>query len=331
MPPIKPKLLFGCKIADEKAKERIEKFAYVQELEVCSEASLLEHIDGKVGLIVPYTSEVVVTREVLDAGSDLKLVGTTYGGTRQSIDDIYALEKALCVVHTGPTRARPMAEYTLGLVLSSLLEIHNYHHHMVSKDDSWPRSRYPRSRILHKRRVGVIGFGLIGRGICELFRHFTDDILVKSNHLSDDRAAELGVQRASISAIFGTCEIIILAGGHTDATTHLVGAPEFGLMQERALFVNIARGKMVDEAAMCATAKAKNIYLALDVFEEEPLADSSPLRELENVLLTPHRANNPIEFEQRWQFLADELERFFRGEKPQTALTLGRARVMSES
>jgi D-3-phosphoglycerate dehydrogenase len=71
--------------------------------------------------------------------------------------------------------------------------------------------------------------------------------------------------------------------------------------------------------------------LALDVFEEEPLAADSPLRHNDRVILAPHRANAPREFELRWQFLADELERFFQGQKPLTAMSIERARVMSES
>jgi phosphoglycerate dehydrogenase-like enzyme len=88
---------------------------------------------------------------------------------------------------------------------------------------------------------------------------------------------------------------------------------------------------MVNEAEMVAAVHERPIYLALDVFEEEPLAADSPLRECDRVLMTPHRANNPVEFEQRWQTLADEIEAFIRGETPESALTPERAAAMSES
>ena len=327
---MKQKILFACKIADIEAKKRIEQHATVIELDECTEQNILDNVAGCTALIVPYSGDMVITKKVIDAGKDLKLVGTTYGGTRQNVDDVYAIEKGLYVIHTGPTRPRPMAEYTLGLVLSSLLEIHNYHHHMNS-DEPWPRFKYGRSRILHNRRVGIVGFGLIGKGIYDLFSMFTNDIWVRSNHMSDEQAKELKVQKADLNEIFKNCEIIILSGGHTDATTHLIGKEQFDLMQDRTLFVNIARGKMVDEKAMTEAVTSKNIYLALDVFEEEPLPKDSSLRNNDKVLLTPHRANNPIEFEQRWSFLADEFDRFFNGEKPQTALSLNRVKVMSES
>lgn len=327
---MKPKVLFACRVEDEAAKRRMEEYAEIVEIETADSRVLLDHVPTMTGLIVPYTNEKLITKEVLDKGVHLKLVGTTYGGTRQNVEDEYALEKGLTVIHTGGSRPRPMAEYTLGLVLSSLLQIHNYHHYMRS-GEAWPRFKYGRTRILHRRKVGVIGCGLIGRGIIELFRNFTDEIYVRSNHLSAEQAEEMGVTKLELNEIFRECEIIILAGGYTPETHHMIGQEQFDQMQEEALFVNIARGKMVDEQAVIAAVNSKPIYLALDVFEEEPLPADSPLRQSDQVLLTPHRANNPREFEDRWQCLADELELFFTGKRPSSALTLNRARAMSSS
>ena len=134
-----------------------------------------------------------------------------------------------------------------------------------------------------------------------------------------------------LTEAFAGNEIIILAGGSNAETFHMIGAEQFAAMREDALFVNIARGKMVDQAAMIAAAESKNIFLALDVFENEPLEADSPLRKLDRVLLTPHRANNSIEFEERWKCLAGELECFAAGGVPESALTIDRAKVMSES
>ena len=111
----------------------------------------------------------------------------------------------------------------------------------------------------------------------------------------------------------------------------MIRAEHFTLMLDDALFVNIARGAMVDQAAMIDAAQRRPIHLALDVFDPEPLEADSPLRSMERVTLVPHRANAPIEFEQRWAFLADELTRFARGDRPLTALSPQRAAVMSAS
>jgi D-3-phosphoglycerate dehydrogenase len=326
----KPKILFACPIADAEAKARIEHYAEVVEIAPATEEAVLEHLDGMEGLIVPFTPQPVITRAVLDRGKQLKLVGTTYGGTRQNVDDRYAVEKGLTVIHTGASRPRPMAEFTLGLILSSLMHIHSFHHAMCS-GEAWPRSKYPRGRILQDRAVGIVGLGLIGEGILELLRPFTNKLFVYSRHLSDADSRQKGVERLALDDLFSRCEIVVLAGGYTPETHHLIRRQHFDRMPAGGLFVNIARGKMVHEQEMIEALQSRDIYLALDVFEEEPLAAESPLRSNDRVLLVPHRGNNAIEFEQRWQCLADEIERFYTGQCPQSALTLERLSVMSES
>lgn len=327
---MKPQYLFMCKVADADARRRMEQYVEVVEVDSTRPEELLKNLPGKQGLIVPYTDAMLVTKEALAIGKDLKLVGATYGGVRQNIDVDAALALGLTVIHTGASRPRPMAEYTLALVMSSLLQIHNYHHYMRS-GEAWPRSKYPRTRILHQRKVGIVGLGRIGRGIAELFRHFTDDIAVFSRHLKQDEAQHIGVKKMDLNELFADREIVILAGGYTPETHHMVGAEQFAAMPDNALFVNIARGGMVDQAAMIDAVQKRNIYLALDVFENEPLEADSALRENDRVLITPHRANNSIEFEQRWQCLADEITRFHTGQIPESVLTPDRAKTMSES
>lgn len=325
------KLLSLCKIADADAKARIAKNYNITELDgPVTEEGVLRQIAGYDAVMVPFTANMLISERVIDAAPGLKLIASTYGGARQNIADVYAIKKGIAVIHTGASRERPMAEYTLALILSSLLRVHCYHHDMTS-GEAWPRFKYERTRILHGRSLAVIGLGRIGRAILELCRCFTDDLAVVSQHLTAADAKALGVRKLTLNEAFRSCEVIVLAGGSTAATHHMVGAEQFALMRDQALFVNIARGKMVDEQAMIAAVQTRPIFLALDVFEEEPLAADSPLRACDRVLLTPHRANNSIEFEQRWNCLADDLERFARGETPESTLTVERALVMSES
>ncbi|MDF3130440.1 NAD(P)-dependent oxidoreductase [Kiritimatiellaeota bacterium B1221] len=326
------KIVFACRIDDAAARERIQKLGTLVEApEANSPEAIIEAAKDAQVLVVPYTAHALITAEVLDALPQLELIGSTYGGVRQNIDDLYALEKGLSVIHTGPTRIRPMAEYTLGLALSSLTQISNYHHCMKS-GEAWPRMKFGRTRILHNRKVGVIGYGWIGQGVAKLFGHFTDQVQIYSSHATAESLRQDGFQKAeSLDALFRECEVIILAGGYTPETHQMIRKAHFEAMADEALFINIARGKMVNQSEMIEVVEKRNIFLALDVFETEPLEADSPLRSNDRCLIAPHRANAPIEFEQRWTFLADELERFDRGEELMTALSTARAKVMSES
>lgn len=327
---MKQKLLTLCPIADKEVEQIIAKFYDIDVMSEPTEEKVFGAIAPYDAVIVPYTAPMLISERVIDAAPNLKLIASTYGGTRQNIADIYAIERGITVIHTGASRERPMAEYTLGLVLSSFLRIHNYHHDMVS-GEAWPRFKYPRTRIVNNRSVAVVGYGRIGKAIVNLFKCFTDKISVVSRHLSAEDAAKDGVKVVSLNDAFANNEVIILAGGHNSETDKLIKREQFELMAPNALFVNIARGKMVDEKAMAEVAAEKEIFLALDVFETEPLAEDSPLRKNERVLLTPHRANNSIEFEERWKCLGSDIELFCTGKTPESALSVARAKVMSES
>ncbi|MBE6387666.1 MAG: glyoxylate reductase [Lentisphaerae bacterium] len=327
---MKQKLLSLCPIADKEVEQIIAKFYDIDVMSEPTEEKVFGAIAPYDAVIVPYTAPMLISERVIDAAPNLKLIASTYGGTRQNIADIYAIERGITVIHTGASRERPMAEYTLGLVLSSFLRIHNYHHDMVS-GEAWPRFKYPRTRIVNNRSVAVVGYGRIGKAIVNLFKCFTDKISVVSRHLSAEDAAKDGVKVVSLNDAFANNEVIILAGGHNSETDKLIKREQFELMAPNALFVNIARGKMVDEKAMAEVAAEKEIFLALDVFETEPLAEDSPLRKNERVLLTPHRANNSIEFEERWKCLGSDIELFCTGKTPESALSVARAKVMSES
>ena len=326
---MKKRLLSMCPIADETAKKIIAEYYDITERQSCTEEELFALAGTFEALIVPFTPTMLVTERVIDKASNLEIIASSYGGTRQNIADLYAIRKGISVIHTGASRERPMAEYTLALVLSSFLRINNYYHDMCAGE--WPRFKYPRTRILKDRKVSVIGYGRIGKAIASLFRWFTPNITVVSKHLTPEEAAKDGVTLTTLNDAFAESEVIILAGGNTPENYHLIGAEQFALMQKDALFVNIARGRMVDEAAMAAAAAKRPIFLALDVFETEPLPEDSPLRNKENILITPHRANNPIEFEERWKCLATDLVALANGQRPDSLLTVERAMTMSES
>ncbi len=327
----KLKTLSLCEIADVQALERLESVCDITVEKITDEDTLAAEIKDFEAVIVPYSNNMLVSEKVIDNAENLKLIASSYGGTRQNIADIYAIKKNICVIHTGASRGRPMAEFTLALALTSMLRIANYHADMTLGNEAWPRMKYPRTRILYNRKVSIIGYGRIGKAIADLFKCFTADISVVSNHLSEIDAQAANLKKISLNEAFESSEVIILAGGNTRETFHLIGKKQFELMKENALFINIARGQMVDQSAMISVAEKRPIFLALDVFENEPLESDSPLRKLSNVLITPHRANNSIEFEERWQCLADEFELFANGKTPESALTLERASVMSES
>lgn len=138
--------------------------------------------------------------------------------------------------------------------------------------------------------LGIVGLGQTGRELARLVTPFQMRIIAYSPHADPKQARELNVELvSSLGQVFSESDFVSLHGRLNAQTRGMITAREFGLMKPTAYFINVARGEMVDEPAMIAALREKRIAGAgLDVFEHEPLPQSSPLLSLDNVILTPH-------------------------------------------
>ncbi len=277
-----------------------------------TEEALLQLAEEAQVMIVPWTKSPLVTQAVLEKAKQLKLVTATYGGLRQNVDVDAALAHGVKLSCTGPARARSVAEFTLALMLASLLHVCRIHHTMRTQRN-FPRFGY--TRQLSGRKVGIIGVGHIARDLITLLKPFEVDLAVCSRHLSGEKARELGAVNLTLHELLKRSEVVVVLTGLTDQTVHMIGAHELAMMPDGALIVNTSRGKIIDEKALVNELQKGRLSAALDVFEEEPLTSNSPLRDLPNVVHTAHSANSTMEMDiNRWTFAVEEVRRFMKGE-----------------
>jgi len=151
-------------------------------------------------------------------------------------------------------------------------------------------------QALLRKRVGLVGLGRIGMETARLLRCFGVDVVyTKRNRLSDGEEAEAGVSYVIFDELLATSDCVSLHARFYPETDRMMGRREFELMKPGSLFVNTARGRLVDEAALVAALKSGHLAgAALDVFWYEPLPKESPLLRTENLLLTPHTAGIPM-------------------------------------
>jgi len=118
-----------------------------------------------------------------------------------------------------------------------------------------------------------------------------------------------------LAELLGWADFVVLAVPHTPETERMIGARELGVMRRDAVLVNVARGSVVDEAALVEALRRGSIAgAALDVFEQEPLPSSSPLWGLPNVIITPHASGaTPRYFDRALDLFADNLGRYLEG------------------
>ncbi len=140
------------------------------------------------------------------------------------------------------------------------------------------------------KTLGIVGLGKIGRQLAVYAHAFAMPVLAWSPHLTEERCAAAGVERASsLDALLQRADIVTLQMVLSESTRGMIGARELALLKPDALLLNTARGPLIDEAALVAALAAGRIAgAALDVYDTEPLPPGHPLRQLPNVVATPH-------------------------------------------
>ncbi|MCC8969153.1 D-2-hydroxyacid dehydrogenase [Bradyrhizobium brasilense] len=180
---------------------------------------------------------------------------------------------------------------------------------------------------LAEKTLGVIGLGSIGATIARRAKRTGMSVVGSKRDIS---APVEGVDHlfaaGSVDDLLPLCDFVVLAVPGTADTTGLIGAAEIARMRRDAFLINISRGSVVVEAELIKALQAGAIAGAmLDVFEQEPLPQDSPLWDMPNVIVTPHVAGSPTNYTERvFSILADNIERFLRGQALKNVVDPGR-------
>ncbi len=158
--------------------------------------------------------------------------------------------------------------------------------------ESWAEPGRRRAKLFSECTVGLIGVGRIGRAVTPHFRLLGASVIAYDPFLSDADAAALGVRRVGLDELLRTADVVSLHMAVADATRGMLGAPEFALLREGAVFINSARSALYDTAALVDALRGGRFTAFIDVYDTEPLPLDDPLRALPNVFLTPHIAGD---------------------------------------
>ena len=145
--------------------------------------------------------------------------------------------------------------------------------------DGWSRPGWKNEGLLDQT-VGLIGFGAVARWTARLLSAFGVKLFINADHVSPEEAASYGARKATIDEIMSGCKIVSVHLARTPQTYHIIDERRLKLLREGAIFINTARGSIVDEAALARELATGRFRAALDVYEAEPLPMDSPLRTL---------------------------------------------------
>lgn len=269
---------------------------------------------GKIG-----DAEVVVTQfagvnsKLLDAAKSLKLIGVLRSGV-ESVNVEAAKQRGISVCNCPGRVSEAVADFTVALMLVETRNILRVNAQL--KAGEWPEfNPDPQNATMRNRVVGLVGYGVVARKVASRLLPFGVKIIAFDPFASRDAAQKDGVTLVSLDELLRQSDFISMHARLTPESYHMLGAREFAMMKPGAIFINTARSDLVDEAALIAALKNKTIRsAAIDVYSEEPLPLDHPLRGLDNVTLTPHKAGGTSDMlSNSVDIMLGELERYFQG------------------
>lgn len=253
----------------------------------CStEAETVQAVAGAQVVLVNFAP---VTRAVLEA-MDPAAVVIRYGIGYDNVDVGAAAELGIRVCNVPDYGANTVADHTVALLLTMLRKITLLDRAVRGRGWLLPGELGSLPGFADTT-VGLIGTGRIGRAVAARLKPFGFEVLAHDPYVDGALLADAGIEPVELPELLEAAHAVSLHAPLTEANHHLIDAEALRQMRSDAVLVNTSRGGLVDHSALADALKSGHLAgAALDVFEPEPLPEDSPLRALDNVLLTPHAA-----------------------------------------
>ena len=319
---IQPKILVARAIFPEITAKLQQHFDVASNLtdELWSKSQLIAQLQGKQGVFT--AAREPIDAEVLAACPDLKICASMAVGYNNF--DIDAMSKAGVLATNAPdVLTETTADFGFALLMATARRITESEHYLRAGHwVKWSHDQFAGSDI-HGSTLGILGMGRIGQAIAKRGAHgFGMKVLYHNrSRLSADLEIQCKASYVSKEELLKTVDHLVLVLPYSPTSHHTIGAAELALMKPTATLINIARGGIVDDAALATALRQKRIAAAgLDVYEGEPKVHPD-LLSVPNVVLTPHIASSTLPTRLAMAHLAaDNLIAFFSGKKTLTPI-----------
>jgi D-3-phosphoglycerate dehydrogenase len=245
--------------------------------------ALLEAVADANALIVRSGTEV--TEEVLAAAPDLIIVGRAGIGV-DNIDIDAATDHGVIVANAPDGNVRAAAEHSVAMAFATARSIPQAHDRL--KNGEWAKGEFLGTEVNNKT-LGVVGFGRVGQEVAKRLGSLGMDIVTFDPYISEDRARQFGATLVDeLEECLAAADFVTIHTPLTPETENMIGEEELAQLED-GYVVNCARGGIIDEPALAEAVEDGVLNgAALDVFGEEPLAEDSPLLDVEDIIVTPH-------------------------------------------
>jgi len=304
------------KIFPQDVLSRISRLCRVAEVAPPREVTrefLLSHVrDAQI--VVTSWGTPMLDEEIVSAARGLELIAHAAGTVKPIVSDA-AWRRGVRVTSAAPAIGQCVAEFCLGLILT------------IPKRVPWLAEQVRRGGWrekmdffgppleIYKQNVGVIAASGVGRHLIRLLQPFGCNVLLYDPYCTAEEARALGATKVdSLDEIFSRCRVVSLNAPATEETKGMIRGRHFALFQPGSVFINTARGIIVNQDEMVAELRKGNFIACLDVTEPEPPPPDHELRRLPNVILTPHMAGMIADnFRRVGEFIADDIAAYTSG------------------
>ncbi|WP_440676715.1 NAD(P)-dependent oxidoreductase [Candidatus Pelagibacter sp. HIMB1587] len=229
-------------------------------------------------------------KKLLSKAIKLKAIINVESNFMNNVDYKYCHKRGIHVIATSPVFSKPVAEIALGMTLSLLRNIHEAHFDFLKRKEKYGLESNLKASMLSGKKIGLLGFGDLAKSLYPLLLPFTKDISVYDPWLPKNVIKRYGFQPINLKDMFSKCEVIYVLAAVTTENKNLIDKKLLNRMKPNTLFILMSRAAVVNFKDLVTRLKKGDIYVATDVFPEEPVRKNDPIRKVKNILFSAHRA-----------------------------------------
>ncbi len=262
-------------------------------------------------------SHAELPAERLSRAKKLKAIFNVEGNFRPNLDYGYCTANGIAVLSVGPAFALPVAEIALGMAIDLARGITKADRDFRSGREEYEFAGNRESFLFAGSSVGLIGFGDLGRTLRPMLRPFRCPVRVFDPWLSDRVVREHDCEPVGLETLLSTSRVIFVMAGVTSENQGFLGRREFDLIQPGSILLLMSRAAVVDFPEMVRQVEAGRFRAATDVFPVEPVPADDPVRGVDGLLLSAHRAGGLSEaFHDIGRIVVSDMELVLRGLPP---------------
>ncbi|MBU7022117.1 MAG: D-2-hydroxyacid dehydrogenase [Theionarchaea archaeon] len=270
-------------------------------------------IDEDVASVIPDVNILVAgkfDRDILVRAKTLKWVHALAAGVDRLLFPEF-IQSDILLTNSSGVHSIPISEHVLGMMLMFSRALNQSFRSQMRSE--WKR---PQPTELCGKTVGIVGFGSIGERVGKICTCLGTNVIALKNTINyETEYADIILPPENLDILLAQSDFVVLTLPLTEKTYHLIAREQLRLMKPTAYLINVSRGEIVSEPDLIEALENRWIAGAgLDVFEEEPLSEKSPLWEMDSVIITPHYAGStPYYFDRAIDIFCENLHRFLIG------------------